>query len=85
LPLFGSQSGVGYPFHEVVVVTVFVEVFAEVREGTARPAMARVITAARTKVVFMGISWVWPSDSTKILALPDGYNLRGIRHISPLD
>jgi hypothetical protein len=57
--------------------------FAEVIEGAVRPAKARVITATRTKVVFMGISWVWPSDSTKILGLPDGYNLRGIPLISP--
>jgi hypothetical protein len=50
------QRGVGYPVHAVVVVTALVGVFAEIIEGTARPARARVITAVRTKVVFMDIS-----------------------------
>jgi hypothetical protein len=61
------QRGVGYPVHAVVVETALVcaDVFAEVIEGTARPTKARVITAARTKVVFMEISWVRPNDSTK--------------------
>jgi hypothetical protein len=59
------QRGVGYPLQAVVVVTALVGVFAEVIEGTARPTKARVITATRTKVVFMEISWVRPNDSTK--------------------
>jgi hypothetical protein len=61
------QRGVGYPVHAVVVETALAGavVFAVVMDGMARPTKARVITAARTKVVFICISWVWPNDSTK--------------------
>jgi hypothetical protein len=85
LPLPGRHIGIGYPLQAVDVVTALVGVFAEVIVGATKPAKVRDRTAARTKVVFMGISWKRPSGSAKILALPDAYNLRGIWIASPLD
>ena len=60
-------------------------VFADVIEGAARPAKVRVITMARTKVVFMGISWCIEAGERKFLDLPDDYNLSVMTGLSPLD
>jgi hypothetical protein len=51
--------GEGYPLHavEVEIALLGAVVFA-VRLGAVRPAKVRVRTTARTKVVFIWISWV---------------------------
>jgi hypothetical protein len=69
-----------------LLVTVFAgaAVFAVI-VGAIRPAKARVITAARTIVVFMGSPRCISKLVREILGLPDGYNLRGTTYLSPLD
>jgi hypothetical protein len=51
------QRGTGYPLKLLVTVLAGATVFADVIEGAARPATVRVITTARTNVLFIGVSW----------------------------
>lgn len=89
LPLLGRHSGTGMPVKllETEIALMGATVFAEVNEGAVRPAKVRVRTTVRTKVVFMRISWKRPKVANLYCSggLPDGYNLRGMLHLSPLD
>ena len=87
-PELGRHIGAGMPTklleveRTFAVVTGFAVAFLAT-EGAMKPAKARVMTAVRTKVVFMESSC--EAQLKKFWGLPSGYNIGGMRSLSLLE